>query len=498
MYFKDQGVMSSLLEAGSIIPASNNDNELEDFFHGGDVHQDVLYTTQLGNWAKVEVAVNIISIALSLIVIMAVVTMAFKYPDSAKRPSFRLSGWIAGADIILSTYKMVKSFPWYMQTLSVTSLRAMLWIAYFSELVFIFFTDCIMIHLQLTALQTRYKCVAERLSPYYESASIILALLLTHPFMYLFYITWDTVKDNILIVGDPKEFWAFTWCTLFIWELIGILYCIIICVWVVIRLYPLWMRMRDAKKIHEVSQKGRSMPVQASTPQQDSYLTNVTSRSSLRPSDIHKDKGASRYTATSASSSSSSSNIGNDNDSGNRLALEKPTTITAAEWKCSTTPKQMRDTRNAILRISLYALIPIITRTLCLLSQIFQGSVESTLFIPNYILMSSQGILNFAAFMLNPGMDIFWHWLATKWRNWRIKNGYGESHESRKEEQKQSQSVVSPTPSSSVMMMMGEVGLSSSGGYRHSTIGSSSPLSPLQQMSSFQPYQAFKSRKEKL
>ncbi|KAJ1669986.1 hypothetical protein EV182_008482, partial [Spiromyces aspiralis] len=104
---------------------------------------------------------------------------------------------------------------------------------------------------------------------------------------------------------------------------------------------------------------------------------------------------------------------------GPRSPPQKPSSVSPANAESANrqhgaahaTDRHRRQVRNTILRIMLYPLIPILTRTITTVAQIGQFSPKP-IYLLNTLLPASQGILNFIAFQLNPSADEFYSWLG--------------------------------------------------------------------------------------
>ena len=327
-----------------------------------------IYNASYGNWTYVVFVFNILSMVLSLIIMTIVITTAIKRRDIAVKTSFRISGSIAVIDVIMSSCLIVRIFDTFMTNRSQMELRVLLWINNFTAVAFMFLIDCIVLQLQLTVLH-KLKKLAKRLDPFYEIVSILLAMVLTDPYLYFYEVYWDKATQGIRhVTTTPNK--AADWGFFLAWMLIGWLYCLSVCLMIALKLFPLWNRMRRFPMFSVLQ-----------TPMNNNNLgSSITGTEGSGNRDVYDN-----YTS-------------------------KPTTTTrqAFRRRLSTvaTPEQRRHARNAILRMMLYPLIPIITRSIYVVCQIF--SISNPPFIPIMVLQSSQGILNFVAFALNPALDECW------------------------------------------------------------------------------------------
>ncbi|KAJ1914530.1 hypothetical protein H4219_004750 [Mycoemilia scoparia] len=201
-----------------------------------------LSNSALGEWVFLYFGLNVASITLCLVIIMTVVGMLIVRRDIAMKPSFRLSGWIAVVDIIMSSCRIVKVFPNYMDNIPNINSRAVLWMGTFSTLSFMFLTGCIVFQLQMTVIHSK-AYIAARLNPFYEVFSIVVPLVLTHPIMYIFNISWDTTFQEFYADVVLWKYDLYSWLTYYAWVLVIWVYCVVVCTLVVFELLPFWRQM---------------------------------------------------------------------------------------------------------------------------------------------------------------------------------------------------------------------------------------------------------------
>ncbi|KAJ1914258.1 hypothetical protein H4219_004869 [Mycoemilia scoparia] len=225
-------------------------------------HRDQLfYNSKLGNAVYAFVTINAISICLSIIVVIMVITMVISKPNMGLKPSFRLSAWIALSDIIYSTLKIVQSCHIHMLTFSDKGLRAIQWMLYFSGLVFMFLTSCIVLHLQLTVLHSKVHWAA-KLNPFYETVCIVLALALTQPFMYKIMTAWEPDVQLIASFAPEKTLTGLIWGCVLSWMIITLVYCIIVCAILVAKLYLLsrWTKPLSVEQLSYPNSSATILP----------------------------------------------------------------------------------------------------------------------------------------------------------------------------------------------------------------------------------------------
>ncbi|KAJ1916649.1 hypothetical protein H4219_003664 [Mycoemilia scoparia] len=538
-------------------------------------------TSVLGNWAYVELVLNILSIALSVIVITTILSMMFVSKQSrniAMKPTLRISASIALVDIILSSNLIAQLFGKYMETRPEIEYRFITWMSFFTALAFVMLTCCIVLQLQLSVLHNKSH-IAAKLNPYYELVTLLISLVLTHPIMYLFKIEWipraQTIYGNTTSPGGS----AYMWLTFLVWMTGGLLYCLVVSILLIFKLFPVWRQMYNNLSPTQLNQlrtftngaEHSGYPEQHHHQQIEQHQNHQQemSQSNLRKIQVGKtsyDEETSDTTCNNISlnlsnettycmssnaiseaykcltsptktregfgnlSSNSTPTLkngslcplpedepqnyskssirpdnddDNNNSGGNNISADNlqqqgsttaaydhnkliatkeaisrwsffnynafssssapalPTTVAQKQQKqksrnhartksirksvtnfCeeiyhgnntnnngtsnSTTnnnraSKRMsvivtdthrRQARNTILRIMLYPLIPLTTRSLFVVIQVF--SIEDYPVVANKLLASTQGILNFVAFLLNPGLDVFWSWLFRK------------------------------------------------------------------------------------
>ncbi|KAJ1916651.1 hypothetical protein H4219_003666 [Mycoemilia scoparia] len=378
-----------------------------------------IYNPVLGNWSYVSFILNILSIFLSLVVITVVVWTAFRHRSMLYKTSFRISAWIAVFDILISMTFIIRLFNNFMKTRSQMGLRVLLWMNYLSALTFMFLTVCIVIQLQLTVL-LNCKRLARKLDKFYEVTSILLAVVLTHPFLYYFNVKWDQQYQSIFSINTWKT--PAIWGFFHTWMLLGWFYCVLICLWIVLRLMPVWRRMQNVSMFSFLSMEVNEY---YDGNREDSSINSGSSNSNndrsteagKSTSVIHNYEHALKPHQAQASPAISSA----INLKGFPLSPGKHQKSTIQGYKMNRKfssvagPERRRHARNAILRIMLYPLIPIITRSIYIVTQIFP--VKKSPFIPITILISSQGLLNFIVFCLNPALDSFWAQMFTSFKN---------------------------------------------------------------------------------
>ncbi|KAI8865540.1 hypothetical protein GQ42DRAFT_159516 [Ramicandelaber brevisporus] len=100
----------------------------------------------------VIVAINVVSLLWCLFVGTIVVVTCRRYPDIGRRVSFRISGWIAFVDAILSLVRILNCFDVVMVQLGNSLLHLVYWLQASSTMTFTFLTVCVGINLHMTIL----------------------------------------------------------------------------------------------------------------------------------------------------------------------------------------------------------------------------------------------------------------------------------------------------------------------------------------------------------
>ncbi|KAJ1918664.1 hypothetical protein H4219_002467 [Mycoemilia scoparia] len=200
-----------------------------------------IYTKQF-QWVETLHAFNIASIILSSITILIVVC-CIRHRDFVDRPSFRLSASIAFGDICYSLghillYNTSVDEP----NMEESKLRAMFWLWFFGLGLMVFSTTCITLHLHLTAVLNK-PLLAIRLSSWYEVFAWTVSFAVSQPLFYIYVklLQVPTFRTVVLIETSKKSIRAKAWF-IYIWMAIALVYCLIVCILVVERLFPIWRR----------------------------------------------------------------------------------------------------------------------------------------------------------------------------------------------------------------------------------------------------------------
>ncbi|KAJ1963299.1 hypothetical protein GGI12_002133 [Dipsacomyces acuminosporus] len=182
----------------------------------------------LGYWAIVGHGFNIASIVSSCFVIAAVIVSCYRKPEFRNRTSFRLSAWIAACDLIYSALGICTFNNGYMSDLSEMHLRVIHWLMSASTMCFVFLTVAMGIQLILTVL-THKSNVARRIEKYYEYVCTFMALVLTHPILYLYErVEWVPTAQIFHIKTYRKIYNRNVWLTKWMWIVTSIVFLLIV------------------------------------------------------------------------------------------------------------------------------------------------------------------------------------------------------------------------------------------------------------------------------
>lgn len=195
-----------------------------------------------------------ISIAVGFIVIIAVILIRIYRPQLGQTITVRLSGWIALADVLVCSIQIIyiHGNELFKDT-STLALGFVLTSLQTSSLFFVYLTVCIAINLHLTILTSRYRNVAEAIDPWMVPVSFIWANVTTIPFHFLFKAEW-----NSQIGGFVKEpAWAapyYMWGSQYIWQLLGEVYCAIVIILVLVKLFRLRSYQKEQSTVQNQNQ----------------------------------------------------------------------------------------------------------------------------------------------------------------------------------------------------------------------------------------------------
>ncbi|KAJ1912773.1 hypothetical protein H4219_005475 [Mycoemilia scoparia] len=188
-----------------------------------------------GAGAEVVYVFNIISLVLSFIVLVTVVCH-FRNRGFSERPSFRLSGSIALADILHSVMMILMHQTDVVVKLSPMQLRIVWFFVLGSLFTSLFITDCIALQLHLTVIYKKER-LAKKLNPWYELIGWTLGFVTVHPILYICQdLNWFNGPNALIFVDTSVQAITLKIWAMYIWLLLGILYCMVISIMVGIQL----------------------------------------------------------------------------------------------------------------------------------------------------------------------------------------------------------------------------------------------------------------------
>lgn len=233
----------------------------------------------LGNWAVVCYGINICSTICSCLVISGTLLLLFKNRPLLNRPSLRISTSIAACDTIYSVCQMFVFNNSFMKQLPEINLRVMLWLMAASSVAFVFLSSCMGIHLILTVL-TKKAHWANRIQFWYEPVSFFLALLITHPYLYMFHsVVWIEsaqlfyLQDTVSV--SRRNVWLIQW----MWIFMGIVFLFFIAVFTYLKMSQVW----TATPENSQPNGGGGPTKQAISEERKKYVRSVTFRVTCYP-----------------------------------------------------------------------------------------------------------------------------------------------------------------------------------------------------------------------
>ncbi|KAJ1910885.1 hypothetical protein H4219_006100 [Mycoemilia scoparia] len=373
-------------------------------------------------------AISYLNIPLCLIIMIIVALQARRY-DMIDKVSLRLSVTIAAGDLIYSLVQIIVNQESYTNKMSEMGLRTIYFFHLMGFNMNIFATTCIAFHLHLNTLLSR-AALARKLSPYYEVFTVFMSIIIAHPVFYIMDTFTKIPVFNVIIIRDKSigetrmiVWLMYGWCT------VALLYCLIVCLIVVVRIFLLW---KQTDRNNQFAANG-GMRVESSyhpgsehNPNTNSHNSNNNGggRSNNRVLSQNINNG---MTQTSTSSSTpfqhQKSHLHDHEEDGRQNSIEKSrvttTTTTSSFLRGENSRRFNRHRREfsfAIFRIALYCTVPLIT-TMWLPAYI--STVNPSILLANItiILPGLATILNFLIFIINPQLDYMW---AEIWRWFRI------------------------------------------------------------------------------
>ncbi|KAJ2839513.1 hypothetical protein FBU31_000681 [Coemansia sp. 'formosensis'] len=179
----------------------------------------------LGDWAIASYALSISSIITSAISLIFVIGYTSWDRLYLGRTSFRLSASIAASSLISAACRLCAGHPAFMASQSETRLRILLWLQSGGDLCVGFLAMAISLHLLLTVLM-RKLYIARRLQQWYEALAVFLALLISHPILYMYKVEWDPRLEMLVFDGTLPLYSKMQWPVYLVWVLLAMVFCL--------------------------------------------------------------------------------------------------------------------------------------------------------------------------------------------------------------------------------------------------------------------------------
>ncbi|KAJ1915274.1 hypothetical protein H4219_004406 [Mycoemilia scoparia] len=403
------------------------------------------------------------NIPLCLLVIL-VVALNFRQRHFGDRVSFRLSASIALSDIMYSVTQLILMDNKATDSMSAISLRFIFFFKILSLIAFTFSTICIAFHLNISAILNKTR-IAQAVHPYYEVISWVAAILVTWPVLFMFKEFRKIPQARAIVMIDTSrirlqiQVWS-----IFIYFVLGITYCTVVCCLVMWRLMPIWRRISKpitmpsdanthtavglsgstrisgcASGLDHQGDKWKSLndPEPCAKSSYDAISQHMNSMSFTHYNGLenvdHDDdfqhcQPSKLYSTISQSHTKSSNNkrpayvsstqlidshmtIGSASSSGGGGGYNSSIRKKLKSRRPKISPvmsKRRREVRFAVIRISLYVFIPLITVTFVALHEIM-AQPTAVLTDLAMIMPALNGIFNFAIFVINPALDATWN-----------------------------------------------------------------------------------------
>ncbi|KAJ1918088.1 hypothetical protein H4219_002809 [Mycoemilia scoparia] len=375
--------------------------------------------SSFGQTAKAVYTLNIASLILSSIVLITVICH-FRHRGFSERPSFRLSGSIALADIIHSAMMVLMHQTHIINYMAEWQLRVVWFIVLGSLFTSLFITACIALQLHLTVILKKER-LARKLNPWYELIGWSLGFIVVHPILYMCDAMLWIGGPNVLIVIDTNfktislKIWA-----MYIWLLLGIVYCLAVCTIVSIQLISM---LRGAKKSLINFREGRNLNKgnsDFSYSNRNAFNETDNFRNSLTtdaPNNFQSEFSDNRPYMTNIALKDDIYESGHNHtelsrfDRANLKNFENDTAGPVSTQVTDQLPMYMKKRRRgavfAIFRMMLYPIVPLVTVSI--------NPIFVSIKYPTYnfciivlALAASQGIIESVVFFMNPMLDPMW------------------------------------------------------------------------------------------
>ncbi|KAJ1980130.1 hypothetical protein H4R35_001240 [Dimargaris xerosporica] len=356
----------------------------------------------MGSWYDTFELTTIIISAVSvlcgmLVVIMALVLYWIK-PSLRHVPSIYLSLYIGFADALYRMMALLASWSDFMRSNQddETWLRICFWSVYFAPVWFVFLTAMITLDLQLTFLHPGVP--REPFQRYYLPLATVIPLVISLPALLVPHIRW---------LPEPSRF-GFSFGTsirnkLFgifcydLWISLGIAYCLIVVILVIVKL------VRGIHYIEAVHLTSRPSGGGLTTGCQLTHL-NATAPAEATPT----------TTVTTSAHTLSQCSAAYCDGHHHSTAHSRPAQL-------------VKTLRQSAIRIMLYPIVPLVCQTLQIVSYRVIIDHHRVLHFMATVLCSSQGVLNFIVFLLNPVVgEVFHHWLFKRRLQRQEQMAYGQ------------------------------------------------------------------------
>jgi len=176
-------------------------------------------------------------------------------PEVGKKTSVRLSGWISVADILMLGTQILYIHGDVIATFPDIAVGFVLSTLQSSSLWFVYLTVCVTINLHLTVLVPKYSHIADKLDPWLVPVSFVWAILTTIP-LHFINPYWDAPTGTF--GKTPTNVWTpYMWLSQYVWTIIGILYCFVVVVLVIIKLIRLDRQKQSSLHTHSTQEEVR-------------------------------------------------------------------------------------------------------------------------------------------------------------------------------------------------------------------------------------------------
>ncbi|KAJ1862116.1 hypothetical protein LPJ78_004920 [Coemansia sp. RSA 989] len=324
--------------------------------------------------------IAILSMASSILVILACTWVRLCHKKYFKRISLRISGFIAMGDLLSATAELLMMNTGLMLKQSASGLRFILWLSMFSSLLFVFLTLSISLQLHLSTLTKRVRVgVYMKMEKWYVPISFVLAAGLpavaVSMMQDIFWVPWMHSFSWPVSAGKRR---LVLWSCHFVWVALAILYTATISLLLAIVLRRMW---RDSVQV-------------IAEPRAPEKWDWARLTMSVRPSE-------------DSSSSTLHSPLGRPSLSakagrGFMMTLMSNDALTGRAVAVRSYVDRRRFLRS-VQRLVLYPLIPVITQ-LGIVACNMTEEPSKALYIYGTAMSATCGIFNLVVFALNPAL----------------------------------------------------------------------------------------------